>query len=70
MNVISVENSNKKEKNTYIKINFNDKLEVVLCEYDSETNKLLKRITYKHYASQEEEVIIKESSDFVRFFYF
>ena len=38
-----------------IEIGFNDKLEVVLCEYNNE-GKLIKRITYKHYAPQEEEV--------------
>ena len=59
MNVNSVKNLSKEESrnnNTYTKIDFDSKLDVVLCEYDIGTNKLLRKITYKRHSNQVEEV--------------
>ena len=46
---------NNNREDSRIEITFNDKLEVVLNEYNKD-NVLIRRITYKHYAPQEEEI--------------
>lgn len=56
MNVMSVKNSNKEEKNTYTKIIFNENNDVVLYEY-TVLGKPVRKIIYNRYKKQKDESV-------------